>query len=55
MYFWSRLHGQGTSGWPFFSGAPTECMQGTTRRSPRSMSSNTGRPMRVMMRMFATT
>ena len=35
MYFWSLLQGHGTSAWPFRSGAPTECMQGTTRWSSR--------------------
>ena len=55
MYFWSRLQGHGTSAWPGFSGAPTECMQGTTRRSPWSMSARTGWPMRAMMRMLTTT
>src|SRR6185437_6174609 len=54
MYFvW--LQGQGTSFSPRASGAPTECIQGTTRFSSLSISLNTGRPMRAMMRIFTTT
>ena len=41
MYF-SLLHGHGTSFWPGASGAPTECMQGTTRLSSLSISAKTG-------------
>ena len=41
MYF-SSLHGQGTSAWPGASGMPTECMQGTTRFSSRSISLEDG-------------
>jgi len=54
MYF-SLLQGQGTSACPGASGAPTECTQGTTRLTSRSISSKTGMPMRAMMRMFTTT
>jgi hypothetical protein len=54
MYF-SLLQGQGTSFWPGSSGAPTECMQGTTRLTSLSISAKTGRPMRAMMRMLTTT
>ena len=54
MYF-SLLHGHGTSFCPAASGAPTRCMHGTTRLSSLSISWNTGRPMRAMMRMFTTT
>ncbi len=54
MYF-SGLQGQGTSLSPGASGRPTECMQGTTRFSPFSISANTGAPMRAMMRMLTTT
>ena len=54
MYF-SLLQGHGTSAWPGSSGAPTLCMQGTTRLTSLSMSRNTGRPMRAMMRMLTTT
>ena len=54
MYL-SALQGHGTSLAPGFNGAPTECMQGTTRFSPLSISANTGRPMRAMMRMLTTT
>src|SRR3954466_7671439 len=53
MYF-SLLHGHATSAWPFLSGAPTECTQGTTRLKSLSMSSNTFLPMRAMMRMLTT-
>ena len=54
MYL-SSLHGQGTSFCPGASGMPTECMQGTTRVESWSISAKTGRPIRVMMRMFTTT
>ena len=54
MYF-SSLQGHGTSFCPGSSGMPTECMQGTTRSAPRSISASTGKPIRVMMRMFTTT
>ena len=54
MYF-SSLHGHGTSFCPAASGMPTECMQGTTRTAPLSISSSTGSPIRVMIRMFTTT
>ena len=54
MYF-SSLHGQGTSFCPGPSGMPTECMHGTTRAASLSISASTGSPIRVMMRMFATT
>ena len=54
MYFLSMLQGQATSFWPFSSGAPTEWMQGTNSPSLPSWLM-TARPMRVMMRMFATT
>ncbi len=48
------LHGQGTSFSPAASGLPTECTQGTN--SPCSPSTSyTGRPMRVIRRMFTTT
>ena len=54
MYFLSGLQGQGTSFSPFSRGAPTEWTQGT--KSPSGPScSMTLRPMRVMIRMFATT
>src|SRR5271169_4286240 len=54
MYF-SSLHGHGTSFSPGTSGAPTECMQGTTRFKSLSISANTGAPTRAMIRMFTTT
>ena len=54
MYF-SLLQGHGTSFWPGASGAPTLCMQGTTRFSSLSISAKTGMPMRAMMRMLTTT
>ena len=54
MYLCSWLHGQGTSFWSAISGAPTECTQGTNAPS-RPSASTTARPMRVMMRMLATT
>ncbi len=54
MYF-SVLHGHGTSFAPFASGAPSECMQGTTRCSPLSISFRTGRPILAMIRMLTTT
>ncbi len=54
MYF-SLLQGHDTSFWPFLRGAPTVCMQGTTRFSPLSMIWKTFFPMRAMMRMFTTT
>ena len=54
MYF-SWLQGQGTSFWPGASGAPTLCMQGTTRFTSLSISLKTGSPMRAMMRMLTTT
>jgi hypothetical protein len=47
--------GPGDVGLPGASGAPTECMQGTTRFSSLSISAKTGRPMRAMMRMLTTT
>src|ERR1035441_10437660 len=53
MYF-SLLQGHGTSLAPFASGAPRECMHGTTRLSPLSISARTGRPILAMIRMFAT-
>jgi hypothetical protein len=53
MYLLSALQGQGTSFSPFASGAPTECRHGTNSPLPRV--SSTFWPMRVMMRMFATT
>jgi len=53
MYLLSALQGQGTSFWPGSSGAPTECRQGTNSPSPRV--SVTFCPIRVMMRMLATT
>ena len=53
MYLLSALHGQATSFWPGASGAPTECRQGTNLPSPSASSARL--PMRVMMRMFATT
>ena len=53
MYLLSALHGQGTSFWPAASGAPTECRHGTKSPSPRV--SITLWPMRVMIRMLATT
>jgi hypothetical protein len=37
------------------SGAPTECMHGTTRFSPLSISAKTGRPILAMIRMLTTT
>ena len=40
---------------PRRSGMPTECMHGTTRLKSLSISLNTGRPMRAMMRMLTTT
>ena len=43
MYF-SALQGHGTSFSPGASGAPTECMQGTTRFSALSISLNTRQP-----------
>ena len=54
MYF-SGLQGQGTSCWPGASGAPTLCMQGTTRCTLRSMTRNAGNPIRAIVRMLATT
>src|SRR5580692_11837701 len=54
MYF-SLLHGHGTSDWPGASGAPSECMHGTTRLKSLSISWNTGSPIRAMMRMLTTT
>src|SRR6478609_2515370 len=54
MYF-SALQGQGTSGWPGASGAPTLCMHGTTRLELRSISFRTGSPILAMIRMLATT
>src|SRR2546422_913405 len=50
----SGSHGQGTSAWPGFNGAPTECMQGMNTPSPASFLS-TASPMRVMIRMLTTT
>ncbi len=54
MYF-SLLHGQGTSLAPLASGAPSECMHGTTRFSALSISLKTGRPILAMIRMLTTT
>src|SRR5271169_2777915 len=54
MYF-SSLHGHETSVAPGERGAPTECMQGTSRFKSLSISANTGEPMRAMIRMFTTT
>ena len=54
MYF-SLLHGHGTSFAPLASGAPTECMQGTTRFSAWSITAYTGRPILAMIRMLTTT
>src|SRR5262245_17260643 len=48
------LQGQRLSFCPTSSGAPTECRQGTKRPSDPNCS-RTALPMRVMMRMFATT
>ena len=46
--------GPGDVGWPGREGAPTVCMQGTTRFSSLSISAKTGAPMRAMMRMLTT-
>jgi hypothetical protein len=54
MYF-SELHGQATSLCPGARGAPTVCIQGTTRLSPLSISAMTARPIRAMIRMLTTT
>ncbi len=54
MYFWSLLQGHATSRWPTASGAPTECTHGTKCPSP-PRTSNTARPIRVMIRMLTTT
>src|SRR5580692_10750040 len=54
MYF-SLLQGHATSFCPFFSGAPTLCMHGTTRFEFLSISSNTFLPIRAMILMLATT
>ena len=54
MYF-SLLHGHGTSFWPGASGAPTECMHGTTRLKSSSIRLNTSLPIRAMIRMLTTT
>ena len=54
MYL-SSLHGHGTSACPGPSGAPTLCMHGTTRRTSRSISWKTGRPVLAMIRMLTTT
>ena len=48
------LQGHATSFWPGTSGAPTVCMHGTKSPSEPS-TSNTARPMRVMMRMLTAT
>ena len=53
MYLLSALQGQATSFWPFSSGAPTECRQGTNAPSPSASSARV--PMRVITRMLATT
>src|SRR5262245_17590143 len=53
MYFVS-LHGQATSFSPGDSGAPTECSAGTKSASSH-IAARTPAPMRVMMRMLATT
>ena len=55
MYFLLMLpsQGQGTSFWPGSRGAPTECMQGTKKPSPRA--SSTFCPIRVMIFMCAAT
>src|SRR4051794_11949082 len=49
------LHGHGTSGCPGPSGMPTLCMHGTTRLVSLSISWNTGRPIRAIIRMLTTT
>src|SRR5438270_7185904 len=54
MYF-SSLHGHDTSSCRGPSGAPPECMHGTTRLRSLSISANTGAPIRAMIRMFTTT
>ena len=54
MYFWSLLHGHATSRCPTATGAPTECTHGTNTPLPPN-TSNTARPMRVMIRMLTTT
>src|SRR5258706_14786108 len=54
MYL-SLLHGHGTSVCPGPNGIPTLCMQGTTRLVSLSISWNTGRPIRAMIRMLTTT
>src|SRR5580693_997736 len=53
MYF-SSLQGQGTSFWPGARGAPTVCIQGTTRFSSLSISAKTGAPILAMIRIFTT-
>ena len=54
MYLLSGLHGHGVSSSAGASGAPTEWTQGTKMPSLPSISS-AGLPIRVMIRMFATT
>src|SRR3954466_10039811 len=53
MYFVS-LHGHATSSWPGSSGAPTECMAGTTGGS-WPIASRMCEPMRAMTRIETTT
>jgi hypothetical protein len=48
------LQGQATSSWPGCSGAPTECSAGTNQASS-PIAASTSVPMRVMMRIEATT
>src|ERR1044072_24470 len=54
MYLFSALHGHETSSTPSVSGMPTECTHGTNSPSEPS-ASKAPLPMRVMIRMFATT
>ena len=54
MYLASRLQGQRTSASPGVNGAPTEWTQGTNAPLLPS-TSNTPRPMRVIVRMLTTT
>jgi hypothetical protein len=54
MYFVS-LHGHGTSACPGSSGAPTECRQGTKSASSPSFGQHRRLPIRVMIRIEATT
>src|SRR5262245_24710446 len=48
------LHGHGTSDWPGSSGAPIECSAGT-KSAPSPIASRTAVPIRVMIRIEATT